>query len=248
MSETTRALGRAFSGILKGIARLTRRIGDSLDSVVDFAYVKVFGLPFIVLGYRQTGKTTLIEWLRHDMEALNDFNPDPTAAGGDAVPVFTTHADAEGKGMRLKPKRDVGGEYSMWETDWVELLRQTQPRGIIFLIDHTNTYQHKDALNFVLNLLEDEEQARKPLRMFLLLANKSDLWADEQTLDELLDDFRNETRRLKSQAERLGYAYRIGSSSLVTEQGIREELVAFFDAIRPRSRQEEKARANGRGG
>jgi hypothetical protein len=35
--------------------------------------------------------------------------------------------------IRLKPTRDVGGEYEMWETDWVELFRETKPRGIIFL-------------------------------------------------------------------------------------------------------------------
>ncbi len=237
MSTTTRTLGRMVSGFLKSLSRFTRAISDRLDTVVDFAYVRVFGLPFIVLGYRQTGKTTLIEWLRNDLELLEAFDPDPTAAGGDPVPPFTTHISADGGGMRLRPKRDVGGEYSMWDTDWVELFRQTRPRGIIFLLDHTNIYQHKDALNFVLQMLDDEEEARRSLKMFLLIVNKSDLWSGSQTVEDILENFRNETRRLKSQAERLRYRYAIYHTSLVTEEGVEEAMVEFFDSIRPRSKQ-----------
>lgn len=228
--ETT--LGSFLTGVLKSLARLTRSISDSLDRVIDFAYVKVLGLPFVVLGYRQTGKTTLLEWLRHDTGYLDDFEPEPTAAGGEAVAPFTVNM-GDG-GMRLRPKRDVGGEYSMWETDWVDLFRQTRPRGIIYLIDHTNTYQHKDALNFVLQLIDDEEIARKDLKTFLLLVNKQDLWGKDKSLDMILDDFRNETRRLKSQSERLGYRYIIYPTSLVSGEGINQAMRAFFNAIRPR--------------
>jgi len=236
MSQTGNSFGRVVSGILKSIAAFTRRVGDSLDTVIDFAYARVFGLPFIVLGYRQTGKTTLLEWLRHDTELLEQFAPEPTAAGGDAVPAFTTKMSADGGGMRLRPKRDVGGEYSMWDTDWVELFYETRPRGIIFLIDHENAYQHKDALNFVLQMLDDEPLARRYVKMFTLLVNKEDLWCDDTNVDALLDNFRNEIRRLKSQSERLGYEYRIYHTSLKTGVGVREAMVEFFDAIRPRSR------------
>ena len=87
MSTTQSTLSRVVSGFLKSIARLTRSISDSLDSVVDFAYARVFGLPFIVLGYRQTGKTTLLERLQNDLTLLEAFAPEPTAAGGDPVAV-----------------------------------------------------------------------------------------------------------------------------------------------------------------
>jgi hypothetical protein len=234
MGETGSTLGRVVSGLLKSIARFTRSISDSLDSVVDFAYVRVFGLPFIVLGYRQTGKTTLLEWLRRDMERLESFVPEPTTAGGEAVPAFTTHVAGDGAGMRLRPRRDVGGEYSMWETDWVELFRQTKPRGIIFLIDHEHPPQHKDALNFVLQMLDDEIEARRHLKMFTLLVNKEDLWCDDTNVDELLLNYRNETRRLRSQAERLGYDYAITATSLVTGVGVEEAMARFFNTIRPR--------------
>lgn len=224
----------AIASVLKTLGNVMRILADSGQQVVDFAYVKVLGLPFVVLGYRQTGKTTLLSYLRHNAEYLVAFEPEPTAAGGEAVPAFTTRLD--GEGVKLRPRRDVGGEYSMWDTDWVDLLQQARPRGIIFMIDHENPYQHKDALNFVLNLIEDEPSVRRSLKMFLVLVNKSDLWAGERLQEDILDELRNETRRLKSQAERVGYQYHIAATSLVTEDGIRDAMVQFFSSIRPRVR------------
>ncbi len=228
-------ISRVLAAILRGIANLIPdTITDGVQSVIDFAYIKVLGLPFIVLGYRQTGKTTLIEWLRQDTAFLESFDPEPTAAGGESVPGFSI--ELGGEGMRLRPKRDVGGEYAMWETDWTELLRDAKPRGIIFMIDHANTYAHKDALNFALQMIDEEIVAVKRLKVFLLLANKSDLWATEKTLEILLEDYRNETRRLKTQSQRLGYKYFIRSSSLKTGEGIEEAITNFFNAIRPKSK------------
>jgi len=235
MASTTRTIGNVLGGIFRAISSFTRGVADAFDTVVDFAAVRVFGLPFIVLGYRQTGKTTLLEWLRSDLLPDEDFQPDPTAAGGDPVPAFMADIAPNGSGMKLKPKRDVGGEYSMWETDWVDLFQQSKPRGIVFMIDHTNPYQHKDAFNFVLQMLDDEESTRRHLHYFLLLINKSDLWEDEDLdFEAILDLYRNEVRRLKSQAARLGYEYHIASSSLVEGPGPRETLTDFFDAIRPK--------------
>ncbi len=230
----THLIGQALLGFLKGLAGLLPRpVTEGFNSAVDFAYVRVLGLPFIVLGYRQTGKTTLIEWLREDMSLQDAFEPEPTTSGGEAVPTFSTRVGHER--MRLRPRRDVGGEYAMWETDWVDLLRDARPRGIIFMIDPTNPVSHKDALNFTLQMLDEEILASKNLKAFLLLANKSDLWTEGMTLDSVLEDYRNETRRLKYQSERLGYRVFVHSSSLKTGEGVREALSAFFNAIRPRA-------------
>lgn len=230
-------IGQALLAILRGISSLIPdAVTDRVESVVDFAYVHFLGLPFIVLGYRQTGKTTLLEWLREqDLSELGDFEPEPTAAGGEPVPMFSAQIGDEG--MRVKPRRDVGGEYAMWETDWVDLLRDAKPRGIIFMIDHTHPYSHKDALNFTLQMLDEEIVATRRLKSFMLLANKSDLWAEETALEDLLEDYRNETRRLKSQSERLGYGYFVCSSSLKTGEGVEESMKTFFNAIRPRARE-----------
>ena len=229
-------MGTTFTGtiasVLRAISGALHALADTGQQVVDFAYVKVLGLPFVVLGYRQTGKTTLLSYLRHNTEYLTEFEPEPTTAGGEAVPAFTTKLD--GEGVKLRPKRDVGGEYAMWDTDWVDLLQQAKPRGIVFMIDHEHPYQHKEALNFVLNLIDDEPAARRNLKMLLVLVNKSDLWAGERSMEDILDEFRNETRRLKSQAERVGYQYHISATSLVAEDGIREAMIQFFNSIRPK--------------
>jgi GTPase SAR1 family protein len=226
----------AIASVLRAISSTLRTLADTGQQVVDFAYVKVLGLPFVVLGYRQTGKTTLLNYLRHNAEYLTEFEPEPTSAGGEAIPTFTTKLD--GEGVKLRPKRDVGGEYSMWDTDWIDLLQQAKPRGIVFMIDHEHPYQHKEALNFVLNLIEDEPAARRNLKALLVLINKSDLWAGEHSVEDILEEFRNETRRLKSQSERIGYQYRIAATSLVAEDGIREAMTQFFNSIRPKKREE----------
>lgn len=231
----TSPITKALAALLRGISSLIPSgVTESINSVVDFAYVKFLGLPFIVLGYRQTGKTTLIEWLRHNSSYLEEFEPEPTAAGGEAVPGFRAQIGEED--LRVKPKRDVGGEYAMWETDWVDLLRDARPRGIIFMIDNDNAYAHKDALNFVLQMIDEEIVATKRLKTFLLLANKSDLWVKDTTLDDLLDNYKNETRRIKSQSQRVGYNYFIRSSSLKTGEGVAEAMTQFFNTIRPKAK------------
>ncbi len=234
MTDGQPTLGDRIISIIVGTLNnlIPSSVSGSANALVDFAYVRVLGLPFIVLGYRQSGKTTLLEWLRRDTAYLADFDPEPTAAGGDPVPVFGSNIGSQH--MRLKPGRDVGGEYAMWETDWLDLFRHARPRGIVFMMDHTNPPQHKDALNFVLQMIDEEPAAAKNLKMFLLVINKADLWGSEKTLGDLLDEYRNETRRLKSQSERLGYAYMIAATSLVTGAGVSEAMTRFFNAIRPK--------------
>ncbi|MDX2161642.1 MAG: ADP-ribosylation factor-like protein [bacterium] len=224
--------GQAGREFIEGLNRSSSRLSD-------FVYVKLFGLPFIVLGARQTGKTTLIEWMRHNMHELADFDPSPTAPGGDGVPTFS--ARIGGESMRLKPTRDVGGEYDMWETDWVDLFREAQPRGIIFLVDHTDVLAHKDALNFVMNLIDEEVEAKRNLKAFLILVNKSDLWGGKLPMDDLLHGYGNEIKRLKNQAGRIGFTTWIVGGSVqdgvtMTGEPLHTALRNFFNAIRPRPR------------
>ncbi len=229
---------RVFTAIFgQAGAKLIDDLNRTTDRLYDFVYVKVFGLPFIVLGARQTGKTTMIEWMRHnmsDLTELEDFNPAPTAPGGDNVSTFS--AKVSGENMRLKPVRDVGGEYEMWDTDWVDLFREAKPRGIIFLVDHTDVINHKDALNFVMNMIDEEVEAKKSLKAFLLVVNKSDLWGNRLALDDLLQSYRNEVTRLKNQAQRLGFETWIISASVKTGSGLMPTLRQFFNTIRPQPR------------
>ncbi len=230
----TNLIEQFFSAVFGSVGKnFVNSLTHSADQIYDFVYVKVFGLPFIVLGARQTGKTTLIEWLRQNVASLEEFQPAPTAPGGDAVTTFSSYIGDEM--IRLKPVRDVGGEYEMWETDWVELFREAKPRGIIFMIDHTDVLKHKDALNFVMNMIE-EEDARRNLKAFLILVNKSDLWLANTSLDKLMQNYTNETKRMHNQAERLGYQASIYSSSISTGVGVRDAMRTFFNQIRPQPR------------
>jgi GTPase SAR1 family protein len=231
MSNILETLITVVIGTISGV---TRTITEGASTLQDFFYVRIAGLPFIVLGARQVGKTTLIEWLKHNMETLHGFDPEPTAAGGNAVPDFTARVGETH--MRLKPARDVGGEYAMWETDWLELFRESQPRGIIFVMDHTDVHLQKDALNFVMQMIDDEPSAANSLKAFFIVVNKCDLWEDESTLDDIMTQYRNEQKRLKAQAERIGYKYAITYGSLVTGRGIKPLIQQFFNVIRPKSR------------
>ena len=220
--------------ILGTITTVGKTVTQGVAAVQDFFYVKISGVSFIVLGARQTGKTTLIEWLRHNAGSLEGFEPEPTAAGGEVVDDFNAQL---GDGyLKLKPHRDVGGEYAMWETDWVELFRTAQPNGIIFLIDHTDVHLQKDALNFVMQMIEDEPQSARHLKAFYILVNKSDLWGADTTLDEILHNYRNEQKRLRALAARLGFKWSVYEGSLMTGKGVKHAMRQFFDAIRPRPR------------
>lgn len=228
----TSFIEQIFSAVFGTVGKdLMNTLSQRADKMYDFVYVKVFGLPFIVLGARQTGKTTLIEWLRQNVQSLEAFDPAPTAPGGDAVRTFSSQVGTEN--IRLKPTRDVGGEYEMWETDWVELFRETRPRGIIFMLDHSDVLVHKDALNFVMNMIEEEIDAKRNLKAVLLLVNKSDLWLGNTSLDRLMQNYTNEVKRLRNQAERLGYKTWTQSVSVTQGVGVDDAMRTFINIIRP---------------
>lgn len=221
--------------IFGSISTVTRGIGQNLSGLEDFFYVKISGLSFIVLGARQTGKTTLIEWLRRNLHSVGDFEPEPTPAGGDLMPSFNAQVD-DGRYIKLKPNRDVGGEYAMWETDWIELFREAKPRGIIFMVDHTDVAMHKDALNFVLQMIDDEPEAARHLKALFVIVNKSDVWSVDMPLEEIVAQYRNEQKRMRAQAERLGYKWSFMSGSVLNGVGVAEAMRKFFNAIRPKAK------------
>ena len=228
-------LDQILTVIIGSITTVTKTITEGRSVLEDFFYVRVNGLSFVVFGARQVGKTTLIEWLQKHMRDITDFEPEPTAAGGDPVDDFTSKIGDQH--MKLKPGRDVGGEYAMWETDWTALFREAQPRGIIFLLDHTDVHLQKDALNFVMQMIDDQPAAAQNLTALYLIVNKSDLWGAEMSLEDITANYRNEWKRLQSQAERVGYKFEAFSGSLHTGYGIKAVMQNFFNAIRPKPRQ-----------
>jgi signal recognition particle receptor subunit beta len=113
------------------------------------------------------------------------------------------------------------------------LLREAKPRGIVFMIDSNNPIAHKDAFNFTLQMIEEEIVAAKNLKVFMVLVNKSDLWGDEKSMDEVLEDYRPEMRRLNHQAQKMGYKVFTFSTSLKTGEGVKDAMDRFFNKIRP---------------
>lgn len=221
-------------GVVDAVSKVPGAIIEGYNNVRDFIYVRYYGLAFIVLGSRQTGKTTLIKWLSDGTNGLVGFEPSPTAGGGDAVPKF--HSKLGDDTVRVKIERDVGGEYAMWETDWVDLFRQAQPTGIIFMLDHQDVRTHKEALNFVLQMIDEAETTRKNLKAFLILVNKADLWREDTSLDEILRQYANEMRRAKLLAGRLSLWHEVHGCSMIEGRGITGPMQGFINAIRPRPR------------
>jgi hypothetical protein len=228
-------LDQLITIIFGSISGVSKTLSQATGGLEDFFYVKVSGLSFIVLGARQTGKTTLIEWLRNNLHDLGDFEPEPTAAGGELVDSFASPVD-DGRYMKLKPNRDVGGEYAMWETDWIELFREAKPRGILFLTDHTDIALHKDALNFVLQMIDDEPESARNLKAFFVVVNKQDVWGIDHPVDEMTGAFRNEQKRMRAQAERLGYKWSFMGGSVLNGVGMIDILRKFFNTLRPKPR------------
>lgn len=217
--------------IIGSINTVSKTVSKGRSAIEDFFLVRIAGLSFVVLGARQVGKTTLITWLKANMKDIDDFEPEPTAAGGDEIPDFT--AKVGETHMKLKLARDVGGEYAMWETDWIDLFRDARPRGIVFVMDHTDVHLQKDALNFVMQMIDDEPAAARHLKAITVLVNKSDLWESETSLEEITANYRNEWKRMRAQADRVGYRHEIVAGSLYTGHGVKAAMKQFFNLIRP---------------
>lgn len=127
-----------------------------------------------VYGARGTGKTTLLNQLEKRGVAVS---------GGE------THGREDERPLTEAASRvgfdtiGIGGRAELW-SEWTELLAERLPSGIIFLIDHeTDLQSHSNALKFLVGFLASKKgnKARKRCKVFLLLANKQDLWHSEQS-------------------------------------------------------------------
>ena len=82
-----------FVGSITGVGRV---ISQSVSGFEDFLYVKIRGLSFVVLGARQTGKSTLVQMLTpgrrnyrslDDLDVLDAARRDPESLVGGSGPV-----------------------------------------------------------------------------------------------------------------------------------------------------------------
>ena len=78
----TNILDTLITVIVGTVSGVAKAVTEGVSLVQDFFFIKIGGLSFIVLGARQTGKTTLIEWLRGNLDSIEDFDPEPTGCRG----------------------------------------------------------------------------------------------------------------------------------------------------------------------
>ncbi|GAB4345492.1 MAG: hypothetical protein Kow00117_22990 [Phototrophicales bacterium] len=102
------------------------------------------------------------------------------------------------------------------------------------MLDHTDVHLQKDALNFVMQMIDDDPATAKHLKAFFVLVNKCDLWERDMTLEDIMLNYRNEQRRMAAQSERIGYKYAITYGSLYTGKGVKAMMKEFFNVLRPK--------------
>lgn len=151
----------------------------------------------LILGERQTGKTSLALYLQHGkpFETIDGEKcpPNPTAMVG----VLDKKFELQRKNW-LKLKQDVPGDLSLRDT-WAQAIHELKPQGLIYMVDGRLDEQGlRDAVSaiaeHVLVLYEDSRGALAALHVFI---NFADVWrlekprherVAEAALRELLDD------------------------------------------------------------
>jgi GTPase SAR1 family protein len=80
--------------------------------------------------------------------------------------------------------QDVGGE-SPYQDIWRTLLLENKPTILIFMVDHEKPEMHREALTLVQQQYFYSPVLREKCRGMLFLVNKSDLWGQGMSRDEM---------------------------------------------------------------
>jgi len=124
-----------------------------------------------VLGPFGAGKTTFCEQLKRRQSDPDVF------AHTQHVDRHTFHEDRTNIEFSLA---DAGGD-DRFRGDWFEILRDTPPLGIIFVVDHEPGDHGNNALWHVFSALENNKKKRTRLAItkgLLVFLNKYDQWCD----------------------------------------------------------------------
>ncbi len=225
-----KALAEVAHGILFSAGRVGLEEGlKHYNKLVNNLYTRVIGLPFVVLGNPGTGKTTLLDLLKTG-ESRVELTEHISTRSPEIIEDFEYRINKE-KTIKLRPQFDVPGEAELRNAIWTQLLRDAKPTGIIFLMDHTDTQSHKEALSFIINMIDKDTMLRWRLKAFLILINKQDLWSDRTDKENIWKDYFSEDLRLRSMAERHKFKWKYAACSLTRGVGISEEISNFLNAI-----------------
>lgn len=223
---------------------LTSLVTSAASTIYNFGDDKVqlymLGLPFVILGASATGKTTLHDWLEDEIDQINEQDYVPTV-GIDAKDGYRAQIGKHGI-IKLRPIADVGGENPSLKNGagthtWRRLFA-SNPKGVIFLIDHEEPERHEEALERLLDIIIGSSQVRSNLKAVLILVNKMDQWKDEYTAIEIAGLYSEQISALKAIGKRADYDVILGESSLITGEGITTQLELFFNLLRPDPRRD----------
>jgi len=149
-------------------------VGDMISST----YRRYFrNRNILVLGAKQTGKTSLLNF-------LSTGKPYEESDTGRGLPNPTSGAIIVGRKTKvnnewLKAEKDVGGDKAFRHL-WAELIRDLKPEGIIYMLDGRQSDEElKQAIgemrSDVLSHFETDKQRLVGIHIFLNFADK---WAD----------------------------------------------------------------------
>jgi hypothetical protein len=171
-----------LEAIKRAVLWLYENYGQEISAVVlkqlKSVWAKMFSKKnFLILGNRQSGKTSLILLMTdgHPYKLIKGQKetPNPTAASMVIDKPFTPD-----KGAWLKIKQDVPGDLALRET-WKQAITDVKPEGIIYMIDGRLEGKQlqrtiKEADEWVFEQYKSDLRELKALHVFI---NFSDLWA-----------------------------------------------------------------------
>jgi len=228
--------------LIDDASRMTARKG--LELIADYIDKKIIGVTFCVFGARAVGKTELIRAVRGDNVLLNP-GQGPTQPGGTRIGSFDPGIlgrDAH----RARKVFDVSGERTAWERDWCDIYTRVCPRGILFVADHGRVEEHRQALGFLIDMLQTNDpfrlfrrrrpypRARRRLRALFLVFNKCDIWQGTTCRDDLLAPFAPEIQRIERLIHRQlpRVQYYVRSCSAKYGDGVREMWKDFVEVMK----------------
>lgn len=205
--------------LVKLVISAAKSIPGIAQGVVTQLERNMIPLDFAVFGYRGTGKTTFLNYMRYGVPT----EVSPTPYGYEELDPFQIYVVGRSP-VKVAGVYDVSGEsdeewkygtsgesltWSLWE----EIFIGQTPRGIIFMIDHESIEKNKAALRYVIDMINRSDppvsrwarifgrrkrtKARQNLKVFMLLVNKLDIWEKQGlTMEKILSDYAAEINDL----------------------------------------------------
>jgi GTPase SAR1 family protein len=151
------------------------------DKIQNWYRYAVNNRNILILGPRQSGKTSLILFLQTNRPfTLKDgkrVEPEPTGAAAIIDRAVNLNKRNQRKKEIVNIRKDVGGD-KVFSDLWKELIEDIDPEGIIYMVDGSNPEkQLKEDIDRLFSdvLIKYEDQKRKLVALHVFI-NFSDIW------------------------------------------------------------------------